>query len=330
MSPDGTALLDEGVTVYQGPVAEGTKIHKWNGLYYLSIPEGGVGEGWQTVLRSKSIYGPYERRIVLETGMTDINGPHQGSIVDTPDGQWWFFHFQRTQTLGRVVHLQPMHWDDGWPVIGVDIDRNGVGEPVLCWRMPFDGTIPSKPASSDNFDSPELGTQWQFNHNPVDGAWSLTEKAGSLSIHAIRADSFRKARNTLTQKLMGYSGTISVRMDVSAMEDGQRCGLAVMSDKNHLLGVCRTDGKKQLYFESAGTVTDSVIFRGKNIILRLVFDVNADDFHFEYSNDGKTFSTFGQSFKPRFGFWKGARPALFCYNVDGDSGLVRFDEFEVD
>ena len=120
MSPDGKELLDEGVTIYTGPTAEGTKIHKWNGWYYLSIPEGGVKVGWQTVLRSRDIYGPYERKIVLETGSTGINGPHQGAIVDTPDGQWWFLHFQFQDPLGRVVHLQPMHWEEDWPVIGED------------------------------------------------------------------------------------------------------------------------------------------------------------------------------------------------------------------
>ena len=128
MSPDGKELLDDGVTVYEGITAEGTKIHKWNGWYYLSIPEGGVRNGWQTVLRSKSIYGPYDRKVVLETGSTSVNGPHQGAIVDTPYGEWWFVHFQQLGALGRVVHLQPMHWEDGWPVMGEDYDGNGQGE----------------------------------------------------------------------------------------------------------------------------------------------------------------------------------------------------------
>ena len=110
------------MTVYEGPVAEGTKFLKRNGWYYLIIPEGGVGTGWQTVLRSRNIYGPYERRIVLEKGSTNINGPHQGALVDAPDGSWWFYHFQETPVLGRVVHLQPARWQDDWPLMGVDYD----------------------------------------------------------------------------------------------------------------------------------------------------------------------------------------------------------------
>ena len=137
MSPDGRTLLDEGTTVYEGPVAEGTKWLKRNGWYYLIIPEGGVGQGWQTVLRSRSIYGPYERKIVLEQGSTTINGPHQGALVDTPDGTWWFYHFQETPVLGRVVHLQPARWVDDWPLMGVDYDGNGIGEPVVSWQKPM-------------------------------------------------------------------------------------------------------------------------------------------------------------------------------------------------
>ena len=122
MSADGRQLLDEGITVYTGPVAEGTKFMKRNGYYYLIIPEGGVGTGWQTVLRARNIYGPYERRIVLEQGSTTINGPHQGALVEGANGEWWFYHFQETPVLGRIVHLQPVRWENDWPVIGQDLD----------------------------------------------------------------------------------------------------------------------------------------------------------------------------------------------------------------
>ena len=151
MSPDGRQLLDEGMTVYTGPVAEGTKIMKRNGWYYLVIPEGGVGRGWQTVLRSRSIYGPYERRITLEQGSTPINGPHQGALVDTPDGTWWFYHFQETPVLGRVVHLQPAHWENDWPLMGVDMDRNGIGEPVYSWKKPIPSHSQLKLRTDDDF-----------------------------------------------------------------------------------------------------------------------------------------------------------------------------------
>lgn len=330
MSPDGTRLLDDGVEVYRGPIAEGTKIHKWDGVYYLSIPEGGVGQGWQTILRSKNIYGPYERKIVLETGMTGINGPHQGAIVDTPRGEWWFLHFQQHGALGRVVHLQPMYWADGWPVIGVDIDRNGIGEPVYCWKMPYEGTTPSKPATSDDFSGTELGLQWQFNHNPVEGSWSLTQKPGRLTMHALKADSFRKAHGTISQKLMGYTGTITVRMDLGHMADGQRCGLGVFCNEDRLIGLECIEGNRRLFFEGGEDITPAIPFSGKRVWLRLDYDVPAGNFQLSWSTNGKDYTPMGTVFHPRFADWKGSRPALFNYNTLSDGGEVSFDDFTYD
>ena len=223
MSDDGTKLLDDGQTVYTGPVAEGVKMLKRNGYYYISIPEGGVETGWQTILRSKNIYGPYEKKVVLEKGSTSVNGPHQGALVDTPYGDWWFYHFQSAGALGRVVHLQPAYWHDDWPVIGVDIDRNGIGEPVYVWKKPVTGKSPVQaPQTDDTFDAPSLGLQWQFNHNPDNAAWSLTDKPGYLSLKALKGESFLKAKNTLTQKTMGASGEITVALDLSKIADGQK------------------------------------------------------------------------------------------------------------
>lgn len=324
MSPDGTRLLDEGVKVYEGPVAEGTKIHKIDGMYYYSIPEGGVGGGNQVVLRSKSLYGPFEKKIVHEQGSTDINGPHQGALVDTPEGTWWFFHFQDTGALGRVVHLQPVHWSDGWPVVGVDIDRNGIGEPVYCWKMPVSGSKVSKPASSDDFASAELSTQWQFNHNPVDGGWSLSEKPGMLTIHAMQAEDIWHARNTISQKLMGYEGYAYVKMDVSDMAEGQNCGLTVMGDEFHPIGIRCENGVKEIYCEGARAG-----FNGKAIWFQFRFDTKKGLYSLHYSLDGETFTRLGEAFDVENGFWKGIRPALFCFNEKDSAGSASFDDFKM-
>ena len=331
MSPDGRELLDEGVTVYRGPVAEGTKIHKWNGLYYMSIPEGGVGGGWQTILRSQSIYGPYERQVVLETGSTRINGPHQGAIVDTPEGEWWFLHFQERNPLGRVVHLQPMRWEDGWPVMGEDFDGNGIGEPVACWKKPATAQSGKRmlPASSDDFRGERPGLQWQFNHNPQDDGWSLSRRKGFLALDGLPADSFRKARNTLTQKLMGYKGAYTVRMDLSDLDDGQKAGLACMGGSNYCMGVRQVSGNRELYMEKDGTVLDSLALKAADLWLRLSFDAESPEegFSFLYSLDGKRFEPFGEAFAAHNGFWKGARPALYSYNTERRGGTAWFRDF---
>lgn len=335
MSPDGRALLDEGVEVYRGTVAEGTKFHKKDGYYYLSIPEGGVARGNQVVLRATSIYGPYEKKLVLERGSTPINGPHQGAIVDTPAGEWYFIHFQQTNVLGRVVHLQPMFWQDGWPVIGVDIDRNGVGEPVFSWSKPKGvDSAPSKPVVDDDFSSSTLSLAWQFNHNAVPGKWSLEENKGKLTIHAMSADNLKHARNTLTQKLFGYRGTITVELDVTRLKDGDKAGLGVMGTLLSSLGVKQADGKKQLYTEDllgGESLTEPLDGKANKVYLRFTYDAQQIKFQYYYSTNGIDFKLFGDAFQNVYADWKGVRPALFCYNTTGkEGGMAQFDNFQYD
>ena len=325
MSADGRELLAEGVTVYTGPVAEGTKIHKRDGWYYLSIPEGGVEGGWQTVLRSKNIYGPYEKKVVLETGSTDVNGPHQGAIVDTPDGRWWFFHFQRAGALGRVVHLQPMHWsEDGWPVIGVDIDRNGIGEPVKVWTSPLPSKGVRRPQTGDDFSGAALSPQWQWNHNPVDSAWSLTERPGSLTLHALKAENFWTARNTLTQRVLGYESEVTAELDFGLLAEGGCAGLACLGRGSFRLGVTKRDGKVSLTLSDDRQETAVATLRGKKVLLRLHYDIPACSYRFSYSLDGRSFVDCGEPFFVDYGFWKGVRFGLYHFNTVADGGSAAF------
>ena len=318
MSADGRTLLDDGVTVYTGPVAEGTKWMKRDGWYYLIIPEGGVGTGWQTVLRSRNIYGPYEKRVVLEQGSTQVNGPHQGALVDTPDGQWWFYHFQETQTLGRVVHLQPACWRDGWPLMGVDIDGNGIGEPVGVWKKPDVGKTEKRQlALSDEFGDSRLGLQWQWCHNPVDEAWSLQAKRGWLTLKALPADQLRHSRNMLTQKTVGFHGEASTLL---TRQGRARCGLLCMGKQFRALGI----GPEGIYTEKDGDVT--VVKPGKfsKLYARITMDAVQNRYQFYYSTDGRHFVEAGSAFDMRNGYWKGVRVGLYCY---GDDGQAQFDWF---
>jgi beta-xylosidase len=340
MSEDGTRLLDDGVTVYTGPVAEGTKILKRNGWYYMSIPEGGVGAGWQTVLRSKNIYGPYEKKVVLETGSTRINGPHQGAIVDTPDGEWWFYHFQESGAMGRVVHLQPVQWIDDFPVIGVDIDRNGIGEPVYVWKKPATGKSVQvhAPQSDDDFNATTLGLQWQFNHNSDNTAWSLTEKKGYLSLKAQKSKDFFSAKNTLTQKIMGTSGEVTVAVDISKLAEGQKAGIACFSSIYGLIGVQRKDGKNLVFFDADRRQTEKLSEKDlqsqpvntKIVYLKIKLDFNANSNSCLWSTDNRNFKPLGTEFKAAFGHWKGARIGLFSYNGATDDGVAMFDWFKYD
>ena len=316
MSPDGRELLDDGVTVYTGPVAEGTKFLKRNGYYYLIIPEGGVGTGWQTVLRAKNIYGPYEKRVVLEKGSTAVNGPHQGALVDTPDGQWWFYHFQETPVLGRVLHLQPVRWKDDWPLMGVDIDGNGIGEPVYVWKKPLDKVSDYRLQTTDDF-SGTLGLQWQWNHNPQDDHWSLQERRGWLTLHAMPADSLKNARNSLTQKVVGYHSESTTLLTTKG---SCYAGLFCSGKLFRGIGIC----PQGIFIEAHGE--RQVIKQGKftKLYLRVTNDSPQNQHQFSYSTDGRHFTPAGEAFSMRSGYWKGIRVGVFCY---GDDGQADFDFF---
>ena len=330
MSADGKTLLDDGKVIYTGPVAEGTKFHKRDGYYYLSIPEGGVGEGWQTILRSKNIYGPYEKKVVLETGRTGVNGPHQGALVDTPEGEWWFYHFQLTEPLGRVVHLQPAHWKDGWPVVGVDIDMNGIGEPVKVWTKPNAGRSSSIyfPSSADDFNSPKLGLQWQFNHNPVNENWSLSERKGWLALKAMKAENLRASRNMLTQKCMGYEGTATTELDISALAEGQRAGLFCAGSLYNGIGIMKEGDKCYLYLEQHGQIEKVKQIAGKKIYLRATFDAKVNRHQLYYSMDNRQFTSCGEPYALKFGDWKGSRIGLYSYNIGVGAGTAYFNWFD--
>lgn len=324
MSADGKTLLDDGVTVYTGTVAEGTKWLKRGGYYYLIIPEGGVGYGWQTVLRSKDVYGPYEKRVVLEQGSTQVNGPHQGALVDTPDGEWWFYHFQATPALGRVVHLQPARWKNDWPFIGVDIDGNGIGEPVSVWTKPnVAANIKVKsmlPQTSDDFNGERLGLQWQWCHNPNNDHWSLTERKGWLTLHAQPSPDLKNARNMLTQKSMGYQGEATTMMDCRNIVDGTSAGLLCMGREYRGIGV----SNEGIYLEIEGQHEVVSKKRPSKVWLRISLNVLTNKHQFCYSLDGKHFTSAGAPFEMHDGNWKGFRIGIYCY---GNGGKAQFDNF---
>ncbi len=310
MSADGTRLLDEGREIYRGPVAEGPKLFKRKGYYYISLPEGGVEKGWQTVLRSRDLYGPYERREVLPPG-----SPHQGGLVDLASGETWFLSFESTGYLGRIGYLNPVTWtDDDWPVFGDN------GQPGAAWKKPNVGRSYSivRPQTSDEFSSRTLSPNWQWNHNPVAQAWSLARRPGYLRLEALPASGLDTARNTLTEKLWDSAGLIDVKMDTGLMKDGQAAGFAFMSGSDFgWVGVVQEKGVRRVrWFGGEGPTV-----QGKEVWLR---GINSGDTgRVLYSLDGKSFVDPGDVFHLRFRFWKGARVAIFSYGPNG--GAADFD-----
>jgi beta-xylosidase len=323
MSADGTKVLDDGVIVAEDkerlPILEGPKLYKRNGWYYIFAPIGGVGTGPQAVGRAKSIYGPYEWRDVL-VPTDDIKGPHQGGYVETPSGQGWFLHFNSEGAFGRIDHLQPVIWQEDWPVMGDN------GKPVLRHAMPDTGAITDdRLQDSDEFGSTKLGLQWSWNHNPDDTKWSLSARPGWLRLNAGEAQSLTAARNTLTQILQGPAMQTTARFDISRMADGQRAGLSLFGVKPVWIGVVREGGVSRITYASAGIETTGPVLTGTTVDLSA--DVLPDQTsRFAYSLDGKAFTSFGEQVPlSKFSWWKGSRPALFTFNKSAASGSVDID-----
>ena len=337
MSADGTRVVDEGRVIVEDPknlpVLEGPKLLKRHGWYYIFAPYGGVEKGPQAVLRSRNIYGPYEVRTVLAQGTTAVQAPHQGGYVETPKGEGWFLHFNSTGAYGRIVHLQPVRWKDDWPLMGEPIDGSTTtGQPVMSHAVPDVGRRwpPVAIQATDEFSGRKLGLQWEWNHNPLDSHWSLTARAGFLRLTATRATDFVAARNTLTQILQGPATQITARMEIAGLRDGQRAGLAVLQVQPHWIGVVEAAGQRHITWSSAGAQLEGPLVEAPAVQLRLMVSTDALA-HYSYSvDDGRTFTNLGEPVKLRFSWWKGARPALFSFNTDGEAGYADFDWVHID
>lgn len=179
--------------------------------------------------------GSYEtqRLIINITTPFDTYEPNQGGFIDIPatmsvDGQeYWYFitHHgnERAQPQGRPVSLLPVHWIEGWPIIG-GVNEQGdylsLGKPcslASAWDgTGFDSNSNSaihhpnskykpgimkwhckKPPIKDNCpivnfkesdafsdNGSTLTKIWQWNHVPRGEFWSLAERPGYLRMYA--------------------------------------------------------------------------------------------------------------------------------------------------
>jgi hypothetical protein len=355
MSPDGTKLLDEGKHVFDGNgtsynTIEGPKLYKRNGYYYIMAPGGGVSKGYQIVFRSKDIFGPYDSRIVLEQGSTDVNGPHQGGWVETKSGEDWFLHFQEFLPYGRIVHLQPVRWIDDWPVMGEDPKGDGKGQPVLVHRKPDVGqTYPiAVPQTSDEFDGPKLGLQWQWFANYQDDWISLTQRPGFLRLAAVTAEKpapLADHANLLLQKFPAEQFVVTTLIDASDLGDGDRAGLIVPGRATASVQIQKTsDGLKLIRTTSdvrkkagaapipspADREEDTATVSGNIIYLRLAVAPRGTC-TFSYSPDGRQFTDIGRPFTAVNDEWIGAKVGLFCDAPPGQSspGHADVDWFRI-
>jgi beta-xylosidase len=349
MNPDGTKLIGNSVMLIDGhknhPTIEGPKIYKRNGWYYVFAPAGGVAPGWQMVMRSKNIFGPYEDKIVMAQGKSDINGPHQGAWIDTKTGENWFMNFQDLGAYGRVLHLNPMKWVNDWPVIGVDADGDGTGDPVRTYKKPNVGKTYPKvtPPESDEFNGSELGLQWQWHAN-YQTIWGFPSgNLGFFRLNCIpcpvEAKNLWDISNILLQKFPAEEFAATTKLTFDARFDKEEVGLVVMGLDYGRLTLKRENGKLNLYAATCknadkGSAEDLVPgpTLNSNVVYFRVAVKKGAECQFSYSSDGTSFTSLGSVFKAREGKWIGAKVGCYALRegVINDAGSADIDWFRVE
>ena len=347
MNAEGTKVIDGGIEIFsqedRHPTTEGPKLYKRNGYYYIMCPAGGVKTGWQLILRSRQIEGPYEQKIVLHQGDTQVNGPHQGGWVDTPEGEDWFIHFQDIYVYGRVPHLQPVHWVDDWPLMGVDTNGDGIGEPVIEYPVPKGYEASSaRPFTSDTFCGDRLGLQWQWQANPRREWYSMTENPEALRLNMSRiykTSTLFHAGQFLSQLMQHYDFDMTVEVDWAGEEPGDRAGIAMMGYTYRYLALEK--GKQGLQIAlyqgetqefPKGSECDERVWETKlwsrelpegKVYLKMQVRSDFTGEHpearvqFAYSVDGQHFETAGDTWLAVCGGWVSARPGIFAANFEG-------------
>jgi beta-xylosidase len=342
------APISKDSLVYTGDIRkglEGTHVYKINGYYYLYCTYGGL-DGIQVALRSKNIYGHYEQKVVMRERTHGPNfGIHQGALIKTQTGEWWTMLFVDSGPFGRFPSLQPVTWENGWPMVGVD------GKAVVICKKPNVGkTYPTEVLpTSDEFAEKKLGLQWGWNHNPDSAKWSLTENPGYLRLRTAKVvDSLPNARNTLTQRMFAYySDTLAsiatIKMDFGKMKDGDIAGLAIFQDPYAYIGIRKRNGKNFIVMVNNGATIDSTAVKGSTIYLRASAIYGSGAAHyfdgkatpgtgtasFLYSLDNQSFVKIGNELEMRFNLkiFTGNKFCLFNYATRELGGYVDFDWF---
>jgi len=347
---DGSTLPPVKTSIGPRPwqTTEGPKLYKRDGWYWLFAPSGSVKGGWQGVFRARTLAGPWEGRNVMDQGRTAINGPHQGAWVRTAAGEDWFLHFSDADSYGRRVYLQPMHWREGWPVIGRDDDGDGIGEPVESFRRPrVRGRVVASPAfAGDEFDGP-LSREWQWQSNPQSD-WIGAGASGWLRLNAASTPAdLWEAGNLLSLKLPSERFVVTAKLRFAPMRVGERTGLAMFGSDYGWIGLTRNADAIRIA-QVVRTAVDSArgpetmvsgptVAAASDVWLRLTVDPvmalnSPPDFkpywpsmlrskhatvRYFYSLDGRSFVPLGEAFVSRPGRWTGAQLGIFAQAPSG-------------
>ncbi|WP_157163186.1 glycoside hydrolase family 43 protein [Actinoalloteichus spitiensis] len=323
-TPPGGLLLIDGDQVPGCHTLEGPKLYRRGDHYYVFAPAGGVAEGWQSVFRSRRLTGPYEHRVVLSQGGSEVNGPHQGAWVDTPGGQHWFLHFQDRGAYGRITHLQPLRWtDDDWPVIGAAAPGAERGEPVPVHPRPHLPSQPRRaPQTTDEFTGPALGPQWAWPANPRRDWCSLTARPGWLRLPSQpthEPEHLGTAAAVLSQRFPALAFTARTEVEFRPRAVGERTGLAVLGERYAWIGLHHTEDGTDLVLRLhlGGDDHERDLLRTPlpagvrrvGLAVRVRPEARCQ-FHVHLGGEG--WREVGEEFTARPGRWVGARLGVFA------------------
>ena len=287
------------------------------------------------------MYGPYEYRIVMHQGETEVNGPHQGGWVTGVDGRHWFVHFQDVIELGRITHLQPMCFNAGWPFIGEEKNGDGIGEPVAEWSLPAEGQPHYQIAESDDFAGTELGLQWQWQANPNPSNYALDGKTGLhlfCKANAERENLLWYAPNALTQIPQHSALFMTAKITLSACETGDMAALGMIGHKyayaglektaegNRLVLYTGTVTNKEFEGEASEVLAESCVFEGDTVYIRMELSENKT-YRFQWSDDGIRYHRLGGPQPLHRATWTGAKLCLWSANKENrkSEGYGRYD-----
>lgn len=339
-------------------MGEGAHFYKIDGKYYI-LSANYAGGFRMPAARADHVFGPYEVNHSISTNegfglpegnrlkepkppfeinpgnvkRQDATAIHQGGIVFTHAGEWWGYSMMDYNSVGRLLSLSPITWKDGWPYFGLP---GNLGRNPRTWVKPKTAapqkvTVPYE--RSDDFSGKALKPVWQWNHVPVDGKWSLSERPGYLRLRALPATSFWDAKNSLTQRAIGPVSSPTVLLDAAGLKEGDVAGLGLLNLPYATLGVEKTaDGLAIVMFDQKRAATKRVPIKSNRVWLRADADFMTEKAKFSYSLDGKKFTPVGDEYVMIFQLvtFQGVRYALFNYNTQGkEGGVADFDSVDI-
>lgn len=348
LNADGTAEV-KNQAVYSSPGGEsieGSRMYKINGSYYIFVTKPADDE-W--VLKASSPWGPYERKVLIDSiqgPLSSAGNAHQGGIVQTKDGKWYYAAFMDAYPGGRIPVLAPLTWNNGWPEVVRVNNQWGKTYPM---PVQTSKTVPA-PTGVNSFNGTSLSAEWEWNHNPDNSKWSVSSGV-TLKTATVTNDLF-SARNTLTHRTLGPKSSGIFRINISKMADGDRAGVSLFRDVAAYIGVHKEGSAAKLVMvnnlslnsnwgtASTGTVaaTGPTIATDTDLWLRIDADVTpafgtntARQATFWYSTDGSKFTQLGGGFgmTNAWQFFTGYRFAVFNFATKALGGEVSVKSFEL-